>query len=949
MAVALTHLAFHEAFEAQSARDAGAIALALDAEAWTYGTLNARANRLARALIARGVGPGSLVALHLSGLFAMPLAILAVHKAGAAYVAVEPALPAARRAAMLAVAGRPLLLTDEAPAPEVTEQASAVWDWDALQHEAAAQADDNPGLAVAAEAVACLFFTSGSTGTPKAVVVPHRSIAGHIGTVPAIARIEATDRYLFTASFSFVLSIRLMLQLAAGGCVVLVPPQEKGDPLALLSRVKAMGVTCMSMVPTFWRACIQALEALGPAARADLLDNRLRLIQVVGEPLRPDLPLRWSRDWGHPARVVNFYGQTEIFSVACFEVPLGWNDGPTVPIGRPSTGVEIHLLDAAMRPVPAGTPGEVYAAGGWTAAGYMNDPGATAEKFPPNPFGEGRLCRTGDMGRLEPDGTLVLMGRGDRMLKIRGQRVEPGEVEAHLLTHPQVEAAAVVGQADDAGGVRLVAFVVAKPGATPDARAMRRFVAQALPSAMVPSAISWLSALPVNANGKVDLAGLSVRPCDAPAGGVAASMSATEARVAAVWGQVLGFPVTDPAAGFFDLGGDSLQVVRLFTALERDFARRIDIGLFIESPTVAAIARSLDRPSAEDAQGLLWAAKAGGARAPLILLPPIWGGMEDYIRLLMHLDTDRPVFGAHLAGLCDDRFDAPLEAMAARYTREILARFPQGGCWLGGHSSGGVMAYEVARQLELAGTKVGRVVLFDSVIAERRLSRGTMRGLIVWWAKLVEVVTGVGVLDLLVRASAATRGLRRALRGRTRPRASDPVRPAPVATEAGSGPPEDGEASPTFLAPLAIPEMVAMMHVARLKLSALQRVRAIALAARLLVLPAPQRRRPWLKFLSEAPVVEWAGRSLSADTPRDLRLSTLQMIQAMRVYAFPGRLEAPISLFLATQPPTREGIVWENHGAVTRVPVPGAHRTILKPPHVTVTAVRLADALAHED
>lgn len=932
MAVTLTHPAFHEAFEAQSARDAGAIALALDAEAWTYGTLNARANRLARALIARGVGPGSLVALHLSGLFAMPLAILAVHKAGAAYVAVEPALPAARRAAMLAVAGRPLLLTDEAPAPEVMEQASAVWDWDALQHEAAAQADDNPGLAVAAEAVACLFFTSGSTGTPKAVVVPHRSIAGHIGTVPAIARIEATDRYLFTASYSFVLSIRLMLQLAAGGCVVLVPPAEKGDPLALLSRVKAMGVTCMSLVPTFWRACIQALEALGPAARADLLDNRLRLIQVVGEPLRPDLPLRWSRDWGHPARVVNFYGQTEIFSVACFEVPLGWNDGPTVPIGLPSTGVEIHLLDEAMRPVPAGTPGEVYAAGGWTAASYMNDPGATAEKFPPNPFGEGRLCRTGDMGRLEPDGTLVLMGRGDRMLKIRGQRVEPGEVEAHLLTHPQVEAAAVVGQADDAGGVRLVAFVVAKPGAAPDARAMRRFVAQALPSAMVPSAISWLSALPVNANGKVDLAGLRARPVaqDPLPQGDVPSCSADVETLQRIWGQVLGLAAVPVDADFFDLGGESLQAVRMINLAEQAFERRGLLRAFVATPTIAGLAAVLAEADAQVIAGappLLVKLSAGQGGAPLILLPPIWGSPSTYLGLLHRLGSGCPVYGAHLVGLRGELGDeATFEAIAAVYGSEIRKAFPGVPVRLGGYSMGGLLAFEVARQLERAGEHVGQVFLLDTYTTRRRSGRSSWRQRVIGVTQLIEVATGLRAFALLGTMLEFCRARARAGGSPGQPTAGPkPVFDAPVTPASGA------------LPPLTFGDMIDLLHYDRATWGLVARWRAIAQAFRLAKRPPASRRREWLE-------------TLRVDTPMgdqgDIRRASLLLKLARTAYERSGHLTAPMTLFKAAQAPTGGIFGWEAFGAVTCVSVPGSHSSLMKPPHVEVLARRMTEALA---
>jgi thioesterase domain-containing protein/acyl carrier protein len=638
--------------------------------------------------------------------------------------------------------------------------------------------------------------------------------------------------------------------------------------------------------------------------------------------------------------VVNFYGQTEIFSVACFEVPVGWNDGPTVPIGRASTGVEVHLLDADLRPVPAGTPGEVYAAGGWTAVGYLNDPDATAAKFPPNPFGPGRLCRTGDVGRLEPDGTLVLTGRGDRMLKIRGQRVEPGEVEAHLLTHPDVEAAAVVGQSDDAGETRLVAFVVAKPGATPDASALRRFVARALPSAMVPSALTWLSALPVNANGKVDLAGLRARPValdDLPAAD-APLRSAEVSTLAGIWGQVLGLPVVPVDADFFDLGGDSLQAVRMISLVEQACHRRVPLQAFIAAPTITGLAAALAAPAPAEAPPLFVPMAAGDDGAPLILLPPVWGSPSTYMGLVRHLGSPCPVYAAHLVGLTGEVDEAaPFAAFVAAYVSALRAQFPGVAVRLGGYSSGGLLAFEVARRLEQAGERVEGVFLIDTYTTRRRSGRSPWRQRLLCAVQCAEVASGLRIFALLGAVLGAWR-VRAGARTRIRPTPGEAETTKPIATD------QAGTPAPTAagdaLAPLTFGEMISMIHHDRARWGPLARWGAMVRAWRIAKRPAAHRRREWLAAMRvDGPWPTPAGDQ------GDVRRATFLLSQALMAYQRAGRLKAPIMLLKGAQAPTGGIFGWEAHGDVTCVSVPGNPKSLIESPHVRVLAARLAEAL----
>ncbi|RKT55884.1 non-ribosomal peptide synthase/polyketide synthase [Saccharothrix australiensis] len=533
--------------ERQAGRTPDALALTGAAEL-TFAQLDRAANRLAHHLIARGAGPERLVAVRLPRSADLVIAELAVLKAGAAFLPVDPSYPAERIALMLDDA-RPLLVLD------------GPVDVSGLPGTA-------PDVAVRPEHPAYVIYTSGSTGRPKGVVVTHAGIATFSAAEIAHLDVRPGDRVLEFSSPSFDASVlELCLSLPAGAALV-VPPEGPllGDRLAEV--LTAHRVT-HALIP--------------PVALATLPDVALpafRSLVVGGDACPPDLVDRWAPG----RRMVNAYGPTESTVVATWSAPL--TPGGTPPIGRPIPGTEVHVLDPALRPVPIGVPGELYVSGAGLARGYLDRPGLTASRFVANPFGApgSRMYRTGDVVRWRRDGRLEFVGRADEQVKIRGFRVELGEVEAALLRHPDVREAVVVARADGAGHKRLVAYVV---GAVAD---LRDFLAESLPDHLVPSLFVPIDAMPVSPNGKVDRARLPAPDFSAlsTAGHVPPSGPVEEA-LAAVWADVLGVPAVGAEDNFFTLGGDSILSMQVVARARQAGLRFTTRDLFVHQ-TVARLA-----------------------------------------------------------------------------------------------------------------------------------------------------------------------------------------------------------------------------------------------------------------------------------------------------------------------------------------------------------------------
>jgi amino acid adenylation domain-containing protein len=571
-------------FAEQAARAPAAPAVVHGGETLTYAELDARAARLAAWLRARGVGDEARVGVHLERGAPMIAALLAVLRAGGAYLPLDPAAPPERIREILDDAGARLVLTqrDRAGALPAGVQAVALDD-PAFAAELAALPEDGPVAPAAPDALAYVVYTSGSTGRPKGVAVPHRGIVRLVRGTDYLPfgpgeRIAQLSSAAFDAA-----TFEIWGALLNGGCVVVVDRDVSLAPAALGEALRAHGVTALFLTTAlFNRVAREAPEAFGT----------LRHLLFGGEAVDPGAVDRVLRAGG-PRRLLHVYGPTESTTFAAWHPVQRVEAGAaTVPIGLPIANTTLYVLDGRMEPVPAGVPGELYLGSAGLARGYLGRPALTAERFVPHPHGGAgeRLYRTGDRVRRGGDGAVEFLGRFDFQVKVRGFRIEPGEIEAALLREPGVREAVVVVR-EDGGEKRLVAYVVADAEAAAPAE-LRAVLGARLPAYMVPSALVALPALPLNASGKVDRAAL---PDPAPeAAGHTAPRTPTEEIVAEVWAGVLRLPRVGADDDFFALGGHSLLAMQVIARVRELFGVEVPLRALFEAPTVAALAAQVE-------------------------------------------------------------------------------------------------------------------------------------------------------------------------------------------------------------------------------------------------------------------------------------------------------------------------------------------------------------------
>ncbi|MFC3453302.1 amino acid adenylation domain-containing protein [Amycolatopsis speibonae] len=562
-------------FEATAAVLPDRPAVAMDTTRLTYAELNGEANRLARRLVAHGVGPERLVALAMPRSIEFVIAILAVHKAGAAYVPVDPDYPEERKRHMLDdTAARVLLCLPGQDVPG----AAVVLSVEREPSLTEPNLDEGDRLGpLRPDHPAYVIYTSGSTGKPKGVLVTHRGIPNLADDYVRRQNLVPDSRLLAFASPSFDAAVAEFWPIwQAGGCLVLAsaPDLVPGEPLGRL--VREQRITHITLPPS----------ALAPLEESGGLPAGLTLL-VAGEACPAPVAKRWAMD----RVMINAYGPTEVTVAVTASEPLTGEDTP--PIGRPITGVRTYVLDERLRPVPDGDVGELYTMGPGLARGYLRRPGATAERFLPDPFGEpgGRMYRTGDRVRKRSDGQFVFVGRVDDQLKVRGHRIEPGEVEAALLTVEAV-AQAVVTAHDN----RLVAYVVGTGGERVAAEDLLPPLRERMPSYLVPDVVVSLPRLPVSPNGKVDRTALPT-PEEESAGRAAsgrAPSTPTEILLAGLFADVLGVGSVGVEDSFFEIGGHSLLATRLVSRIRENLKIRLRVQAFFDAPTVAQLAKVLD-------------------------------------------------------------------------------------------------------------------------------------------------------------------------------------------------------------------------------------------------------------------------------------------------------------------------------------------------------------------
>ncbi|CAL9444890.1 Dimodular nonribosomal peptide synthase [Actinosynnema sp. ALI-1.44] len=572
-----------ELFAAQAARTPDAVAVESGGVSWTYGELDERSNRLARHLVGLGIGPERLVAVALPRSLEMVAAVLAVAKAGAAYLPIDPGYPADRIRFMLTDATPSLLITDRATAARLPEAAGTTLldlDDDAVTAAVAGRSgeavtDRDRTRPLLAAHPAYVIYTSGSTGRPKGVVVSHQGLASLSAYLIETFEIGPASRVAQVASLSFDAAVmELLMSLPAGAALVLPESRQ------LAGEVLAEALHGL-----------RASHALvGPASLAGASPAQLPLLEclmVGGEACPGEVAAEWSPG----RRMFNAYGPTEATVAVTMSGPLSGVDAP--PIGKPIHNARVYVLDERLEAVPPGVPGELYLAGPGLARGYLNQPGLTAQRFVACPFGSGeRMYRTGDLARWREDGELEYLGRVDHQVQVRGFRIEPGEIEAVLAAAPGVAQAVVVAREDRPGDQRLAGYVVPAPGSRVDPAEVRAAAAEVLPVYMVPAVIVVLDSLPLTVNGKLDRAALPA-PTYAAGTGRGPSTPAEEI-LCELFAEVLGVERVGVDDGFFELGGHSLLVARLISRVRSVLGVELEIRTVFDHPTVELLAKSLD-------------------------------------------------------------------------------------------------------------------------------------------------------------------------------------------------------------------------------------------------------------------------------------------------------------------------------------------------------------------
>ncbi|MDB5313855.1 MAG: mycocerosate synthase [Gemmataceae bacterium] len=742
-------ICLHELVERQAAATPDAVAIRFQDRTVRYGELERWANRIAHGLRRQGVGPGQLVGLCMERSPELVAAALGTLKAGAAYVPLDSDAPADRLRTILGETRVSIVLSHGRVCRRLPRGAVRAVCVDSGEFGSDGETATPPLPRSARPGdLAYVIFTSGSTGRPNGVMVEHAAICNTVLWRLRDLPQRPDDRALLTLPAFFDASLTVIFPtLASGGQLVLAPPGEELDPALLLDRVARDGVTVLQCLPG-------VLGVLVDTPGFEAACRTVRRIVCGGESMPADLPGRLHEPVG--AELFNLYGPTEAAVEATWWPCRPAETGPTVPIGRPVANVRAYVLDPHRRPVPVGVPGELYLGGAGLARGYLNDPVLTAERFVADPFDPrpgARLFRSGDRCRWRAGGVLEILGRLDRQVKVRGYRIEPGEVEAALAGEPGVREA-VVTLRPGAAEQQLVAYVVGRSnGEHPSPERLRRRLGEKLPRYMVPASVVLLEELPRTSSGKVDTRSLSApgveRVPDAASSGEL--RTPLEEFLAGLWRERLGIDRIGVGDHFFEMGGSSLGAVQIIGRVREKLGRDVHLAALLDAPTVAGFVRhlceshpdavsrafgagSLPGPApgangttrhtngkpnapAPDRRELLVELQKRGFRPPLFLVHPPGGIVVCYQALARHLGRDRPVYGIRARGVYgDETLPATLEEMAAEYVAAIRTVQPAGPYFVGGWSLGGVAAFEVARQLLATGEPVGQLVLLDTTL-----------------------------------------------------------------------------------------------------------------------------------------------------------------------------------------------------------------------------------------
>lgn len=705
--------------EEQAARTPEALAVIYQDTRLTYRELNERANQLAHALCQLGVKAETLVGLCMERSLEMIIGLVAILKAGGAYIPLDPTYPAERIAFMLEDSQAAVLLTQQHLAARLPSGSATLFCVDTDATLLVQQSTDNPSITVTPENLAYVIYTSGSTGQPKGVQIPHRAVVNFLTSMRQEPGLSAEDTLLAVTTLSFdIAGLELFLPLCVGARLVLASREILANGAALAETLVRTQTTVMQATPVTWRILLAAGWQGDPHLK----------ILCGGEAL----PLELARQlWPKCASLWNMYGPTEttIWS-SCTQITP--ND-EALTIGRPIANTQMYLLDPDLQLVPVGVPGELHIGGAGLARGYLKRPELTTARFihhPFNPAADARLYKTGDLARYRADGRIELIGRLDHQVKVRGFRIELGEIEATLEHHPAVRQALVMVREDTPGEQRLVAYVIPETQHAPTEQDLRQALVQHLPSYMLPSAYVLLETLPLTPNGKVNRKALPAPEIgkSAPEMPLIAPTLTEHYQLLQIWQELLNVESLSIRDNFFHLGGHSLLAARLLNRIEHVFHKKLLLTTLFANPTIEQLATAILQeetasqvilgPAESQARAPVVTVQTNQARRPFFYLHGNWDGPSFYcFTLARNLGFEQPFYVLEPYKFADLPVAPTCEVIAAAHLAAMRAIQPEGPYLLGGFCNGGVIAFEIAQQLQAQGEAVDLLALIEPGVA----------------------------------------------------------------------------------------------------------------------------------------------------------------------------------------------------------------------------------------
>ena len=708
-------------FMEQVSRTPEAVALIFGDSRMTYRELDARSSQLANYLRDLGVGPDVIVGLSMERSLELVVGMMGVLKAGGAYLPLDPTYPPERLSYKAKNSGTRILLKTAGSAEVLPEFDGQVTFLDSDWAKIASYPGTPPDPGVGPDSVIYLIYTSGSTGKPKGVQALQKGLVNRLAWMWDAMPYGDDEVCVFKTSPMFVDSVvEVFGPLLQGVPLVIAPARLERDMAQFTPFLRDAGVTRLVLVPSLLRA----LLSLGPKTIEEISGIRYwycsgeRLPPELAEAFKPVLP---------GAQLINIYGSSEVSADVTVQDALDGSFDGDVPLGRPIWNSRIYVLDNDMEPVPVGVVGEIYVGGDCLARGYVGRSELTEERFVRDPFSEepeARLYRMGDLGRFRSDGALEYVGRVDHQVKIRGNRVELGEVEAALASHPAVNETVVIAQEVMPGDARLIGYVVPAEGtlAGPSEGELRNHLRDLLPEFMIPARFMVMEAFPLLPNGKLNRHVLPV-PEGRPDGiDYVAPRTPVEETLCAIWSEALGVERVGVHDEFFMLGGDSLQAIEMFLQIEKTLGRQLPRSVLFEAGTVAEMAENIESAGP---MTCLVPIQRSGDKPIFFCVHDVNGEVLNFRSLAQRIGENQPFYGIQSVGL--DGSELPptrLEDMAARYLQEIREIQPEGPYYIGGYSLGGTIAYEMAQQLRAAGESIGLLVFLDTYAGseERRAS-----------------------------------------------------------------------------------------------------------------------------------------------------------------------------------------------------------------------------------